>query len=299
MREKLDRHPVDQRIAALARRQHGVASRTQMMALGLSGAGIQRRAEAGRLHRLHRGVYAVGHTGLTPQGRWLGAVLACGEGAVLSHASAAALWGLPWPRRRRVDVTVPGRGGRATRRGLAIHRAPLAGGDVLSREGIPVTSPSRTLVDLADYGDRRRLERAVDEALRLGFNIGRVAPTHGKRGSGLLATLQREHVPGSTRTRSPLEELMLALRSESDLPAPLVNSKLGRWEVDFAWPERRLIVETDGRGTHSTPGAFERDRLKDAELTVAGWRVVRITQRRLEEDPGAVTAHLRQLLGVR
>jgi very-short-patch-repair endonuclease len=271
----------------------------QLLSAGLSPATITRRVQSGRLHRVHRGVYAVGHGRLTDKGRWSAAVLACGGGAVLSHASAAALWGLPWPPRPRVDVTVPRRGGRATRRGLHVHRAPLGRADVLSRDGIPVTSPRRTLVDLADYGDRRALERAWDEALLLGFNLTGLAPHHGKRGSGLLAAVQREHVPGSTRTRSPLEELMLALRRERDLPQPLVNSTVGRWEVDFAWPERRLIVETDGRGTHSTPGAFERDRLKDAELTVAGWRVVRITQRRLEEDPAAVTVQLRRLLQVR
>ncbi|HEY8771106.1 MAG TPA: type IV toxin-antitoxin system AbiEi family antitoxin domain-containing protein, partial [Thermoleophilaceae bacterium] len=155
MEGQLAQDPADQRISVLAAGQHGVVSHAQLLELGLGKTAIQKRARAGRLHRVHRGVYAVGHPLLTQHGRFMAAALACGEGAVISHGCAAALWGLPWRQTARIDVTVPGRGGRSTRRLVVVHRARLAPGEVTVKDGIPVTSPSRTVMDLADHGKPR------------------------------------------------------------------------------------------------------------------------------------------------
>ena len=296
MREKLDKHPGETSVARLAARQHGVVSRAQLSALGLSDDGISRRVRAGRLHRLHRGVYAVGHPAVTQHGRWLAAVLACGEGTVLSYGSAAQLWGLPWRQKGRIDVTVPGTGGRRPRRLVVVHRAPLRTDEVTTKDGIAVTSPGRTLVDLADYGRRRPLERAIDEAAFLRLDMSGAIPRQGRRGSGLLAEMLQRHEPGSTRTKSSLEEAVLALCRAHGLPQPEVNADTEGYESDFVWRAERLIVEADSRAAHLTQAAFERDRLRDADLTTAGWRVVRITERRLLTQPEPVGAQLRRLL---
>jgi very-short-patch-repair endonuclease len=296
MRAKLVEDPLDQRIAGMATRQHGVISRAQLLAIGAGSSAIGRALEAGRLHRVHRGVYAVGHPLLTRHGRFMAAVLACGEGAVLSHGSAALLWGLPWPDSARVHVTVPTPGGRATRRLLVVRRASLELAEISRRHRIPVTSPSRTLIDLADERRRRPLERALDEAAYLRLDLSGLRPVHGRRGSGLLAEVTTQHIPGSTRTRSHLEERFLAFSRRHRLPRPEVNARIEPHEVDFLWREQRAIVETDGHAAHGTRAAFERDRVKDAELTAAGWRVVRITERRLLIQPQAVAAQLFRLL---
>lgn len=296
MREKVDKHSVDARVAALAARQHGVVSRAQLVALGLSDDRIFRRVVAGRLHRLHRGVYAVGHPAVTQHGRWLAAVLACGAGAVLSHGSAAQLWGLPWRQKGRIDVTVAGTGGRRRRRLVVVHRAPLGPGDAWTKDGIPATSPSRTLVDLADYRRRRPLERAIDEAAFLRLDSTGVASRQGRRGSGLLAEVLARHEPGSTRTKSDLEEAMLALCRRHGLRQPAVNADTEGYESDFVWRAERLIVEADSRAAHLTQAAFEKDRLRDADLIAAGWRVVRVTEKRLLTRPDELARQLRRLL---
>jgi predicted transcriptional regulator of viral defense system len=293
--EKSDKGRLDRRLAGLAARQHGVVARAQLVALGLSDEAIRKRAVAGRLHRLHRGVYAVGHPAVTQHGGWMAAVLACGPGAVLSHGSAAQLWGLPW-RQKRIDVTVPGSGGRQRRRVVIVHRARLEPNEVTNRDGIPVTSPGRTLVDLADYGRVRALKRAVDEAHFLRLDMSDMTPRRGRRGSGLVAAVLERHQPGSTRTKSDLEEAVLAMCSRFGLPEPEVNSDTEGYESDFVWRAARLILEADSRAAHLTPAAFERDRLRDADLTAAGWRVVRVTERRLLAQPDVVAAQLRRLL---
>lgn len=296
MGHKRAQDPSDRQLAELAARQHGVVSHAQLLSLGISSSAMAKRAKAGRLHRLHRGVYAVGHPLLTRYGHFMAAVLSCGPGAVLSHGSAALLWALPWRESPRVEVTVPTRGGRRTRRLVVIHRAGVEPHEATTCHRIPVTSPSRTLIDLADYGKRRPLERALDEAAYLRLDLSGLRPVHGRRGSGLLAEVMAQHTPGSTRTRSHLEERFLAFTRRYELPRPKVNARVEAYEVDFLWRERRLIVETDGHCAHGTRAAFERDRTKDAELTAAGWRVVRITDRRLRMQPRAVAAQLLRLL---
>ena len=285
MDEKLAQPPADRRISELAARQYGVVSRAQLFALGLGRGEIDARLRLGRLHPLHRGVYAVGHP--RPRGLAvdLAAVLACGHGAVLSHRSAAALWCIRPSAGAGVDVTVSGRSGRAKRPGIRLHRARLASQDIRIRDGIPVTSPARTLVDLADVVSRRAVERAFDEAEYLRLDCTGLTPIAGRPGLGRLRDILAHHEAGSTRTRSELEERFLELCAGRGLPAPEVNARLNGHEVDFLWRGAGLVVELDGRAAHDTRRAFERDRMRDAELAVAGQRVVRVTPRRLETAP--------------
>jgi predicted transcriptional regulator of viral defense system len=170
MAEELD--PPDRAIARIAARQHGVASIRQLHAAGLSGNSVLNRIRAGRLHRIHRGVYAVGYRGASHQSRWMAAVLACGAGAALSHRSAAAHWGLLPPVDGRVDVSVSTRGGRAARVGIRLHRSrSLTSALVVKREGIPVTTPARTIADLRRVAPAWQWRRAVRQAEIRGLKL--------------------------------------------------------------------------------------------------------------------------------
>ena len=296
MEQQIVGRPLERRIAELAARQHGLITHEQLLALGLSASGIAKRLRRGALYRVHRGVYAVRYPTLTRQGEWLAAVLAVGDGAALSHASAAALWELLPQRTPRIDVTVATPGGRSRRRLIVVHRMLLDQAEVTVRDGVPVTTVVRTLLDLADVLPQRRLERALDEASYLGFDLARLSPRWGRRGYGKLTRVLRAHELGSTWTRSELEEAMLAVCRRAGLPRPKVNTEVEGKEVDFHWPSHRLVVETDGWRSHGRRTAFERDRVRDALLVEAGWRVIRITKRRLAAEPGAVAAQLSRLL---
>lgn len=275
----------DEQIARIAERQHGVVARRQLLAIGLSADAIDRRLALGRLHAVHRGVFAVGHTVLSREGRWLAAVLAAGDGAVLSHQSAAALWGMRPTTRPRIDVTTPRR--RRSNARVQAHHAALEAEEVALRDGIPVTSPTRTLADLAAVLPEHRLERAVNEAerLRLDVDLGRYP-----RLGGLVGR-------PPAWTRSELEARFLSLLDDHGLARPEVNVPLdvgGRLlEVDCVWRGPRLIVELDGYESHGTRAAFERDRARDRRLVADGWRVARITWRQIEA--GDVAAELRGL----
>jgi very-short-patch-repair endonuclease len=272
----------------------GVISRPQLRDLGLSDDAIDRRADAGRLHRVHRGVYAVGHTVLTARGRWMAAVLAAGPGAALSHASAAALWDLRRSAATIVDVSVPSRAGRMKRPGLRIHRPrTLRGSEITTRDRIPVTTPARTILDLAPGLQPHRLERLLDQAEILELTdypaLGAMARAHpGHRGAKRLARVLAEYEAGATLKRSDLERLFLALCDEHDLPAPHVNHPVAGKEVDFLFAEQRLIVEADSWRFHKTRQAFERDRGRDAMHLRAGYRTLRLTDRQLERRPREV-----------
>ena len=285
--------PRDRVVATLAGRQHGVVGRAQLTALGLTRTEIGGRVRRGRLHRVHKGVYAVGHLALSRNGRFMAAVLACGEGAALSHFSAAVLWGILDDLDGPIHVTVEGN---RVCRGVVVHRSPLDG-ERLRRDGIVVTTVGRTLVDLADVVKRRRtLERAFDEAEYLGLDWHGAAPIHGRRGTGLLTSVLAVHEPGTTRTLSELEERFLAFCEKHGFPRPEVNVSIEGYLCDFAWREQRVIVETDGRRAHGTRGARERDPVRDADLQIAGWRVMRISSMRLFEEPEAVRDQLVRLL---
>jgi very-short-patch-repair endonuclease len=283
-------------VAALAERQHGVVEHSQLIRLALTRSTIGRWVRNGRLHRLHRGVYAVGHRDLTRHGRFLAALFACGPKAVLSHRSSAALWGLQDPRGPRIDVTVPTSGGRSRHRLVVVHRCALAPNEITVKDAVRVTTPARTVLDLAAVSTRRQLERTIDQAEFLGLDLSGLKPRKGRRGAALLRAVLEEHEAGSTWTRSKLEERMLKLCRSTGLPRPMVNREVEGFEVDFQWPECRLAIETDDWSSHGGRGAFERDRLRDAALVEAGWRVVRVTRARLARDPNGVATQLARLL---
>jgi very-short-patch-repair endonuclease len=291
-------------VASLATAQHGVVARRQLVELGIGPGAIAHRIATQRLHRLYAGVYAVGHLRLGREGRWLAAVLACGPESVLSHRSAAELWGLLGPSRGAPDVTTPKR----TRTGvepIRLHRARrLDPAEVTVESGIPVTSVARTLVDLAEVLAPDRLGRAVHEAEHLRLldlravdaALGRVP---GRQRAGALRRELEQRRPVST-IRSELERRFLDLCRAGDLPEPEMNSHLevdGQLiEVDALWRDQGLVVELDGRAAHATARAFEADRARDAALTARGMRVVRLTWRRIAHEPGEVLGLLRTLL---
>jgi very-short-patch-repair endonuclease len=266
-------------IALIAAKQHGVVSTVQLRAAGIERNATSLRVRAGRLHRIHRGVYAVGHRNLSFEGRCMAAVLALGAGAVVSHRSAAALWGLLSPARGPTEVTVPGDGGRKKRHGIAIHRsASLIAGVSTRRSGVPITTPARTIRDLRRSVPQPVFQRAVRRALDLRLI------SHGD--------LDRE----PDLTRSALERRFLSLCRRHRLPQPEVNARIGPYEVDFLWRESSLVVETDGFRHHGNRAAFEADRARDARLQGLGYRVQRFTYRQVADDAGSVVAAVRALL---
>jgi very-short-patch-repair endonuclease len=287
-------------VAALASRQHGVVSAAQLRALGLTARGIEVRLRARRLFRLHRGVYAVGHTALTSPGRDLAAVLACGPGALLSHRSAARRWGLLRSSSPRIEVTAPR--ARKPRPGIVVHRSrSLVPDDAATVDGIPVTGVARTLVDLAEVVDAGRLERALNEAevLQL-FDLDALLATlerlHGRRGARRVRRALAAYIPEPRFTRGEAERRFLRLCSEHGLPAPETNTWIGEQEVDAYWPDARLAVEVDSRIYHATSRAFEEDRRRDRGLAALGIQVNRVTWRdmrdgaRLAAELGAIRA---------
>ncbi len=296
IRGKYPPDPPDTVIAGLADTQHGVVAYRQLEALGLGARAIEHRIAVGRLHRIHKGVYAVGRRTLSRHGRWMAAVLACGPDAVLSHRSAAALWGLrqsAW----KIEVTVPKDRRRAE---IRVHRAKLRDDEITREDGIPVTTVARTLLDLAAVIDRGQLARAVEQADRLrAFDLRAVEAvlSHARRRSGTVAlrdVLAEYREPADIR--SELERRFVALLPRSRLPTPHVNVLVGGFVVDFLWPQSRLVVELDGRAYHTSPRAFERDRVRDAKLQRAGYRVMRITHRRLRDDPAGILEDIAALV---
>jgi very-short-patch-repair endonuclease len=272
---------MDRAIVRAAATQHGVVSYAQLVAIGLRSSGVGVRISAGRLHRLHRGVYSVSPPRLLAvKGRWLAAVMACGEGAVLSHMDAAALWELMSAPRGPIHVTIPTDNGRERRTSIVLHRAlTLLPSQTTVRSSIPVTNPARTVSDLRRLLSRPRFEPILRRAEILRLDIGP----------------QQEHIEEADRTE--LERRMLALCRRHGLPMPRCQQIIGAYTVDFLWPDARLVVEVDGWKTHGTRSAFESDRSRDAELQVAGYRVVRFTWRQVTENGPAVAATIRALLG--
>jgi Protein of unknown function (DUF559)/Transcriptional regulator, AbiEi antitoxin len=303
-RTKSASRPVDALIGRLATSQYGVVTRGQLLALGLSATTIARRVENGRLHRVHKGVYTVGHLILGPRGRWMAAVLTCGPDAALSHESAAALWQIRASDATLIHVTVPGTGSRR-RSGLHVHRCRRLGPDeVTVRDGIRLTSAARTILDLAPTLTERALERLLDQAelervTDLRALAAMLVANHGHRGCGPLRRVLGTHVPGTTVTVSPLEERMLARCRAHGLPRPLVNHHVEGVEVDFVFAEHRLLVEADGWRYHRSRAAFERDRERDALFARAGYRVLRFTDRQMKREPSTVAATIAALLNVK
>ncbi len=292
-----------QALALLAGRQHGVVGRRQLLRLGVEEGTIRRWLLAGRLHPLHRGAFAVGHTRINRHGRWLAGVLACGEGTLLSHRSAATLWGLARQRDSAVDVTGgSGRQFRPGRDGIRLHRGRLHELDRSERAGIPVTTVARTLFDFAEVVDLRHLERAWEEADRLGLLQLRAVESVCERGYGRHALRPIRRLLAEARapsyTRSPLEDRFAEFCREhlSDLPAPLTNVSILDHEADAYWPPQRLVVEMDSWEFHGHRAAFERDRARDAAMQAAGYRVIRFTHCQLETEAPRIATQLRRLL---
>jgi predicted transcriptional regulator of viral defense system len=301
-----DKTPLDGVIASVAERQHGVIALHQLVTLGLSASAVRSRVATGRLHRVHRAVFAVGRGGLTHRGRIAAAVLACRPGTAASHRTVAALLDLRIRTRPWIDVTAPCSTARR-RDGFRIHSgATLTAADVTLIDNIPCTTLARTLLDVADDATRREVERACDQA-----DTQRLLDMHaidevltradGRRGAVLLRSVLAEHRAGTTLTRSELEERFLAIAREAGLPPDAVNFWIpfregDGAEADFVWHHQRLIVEVDGRDVHTTRRAFDADRRRDQRLMLLGFRVVRFTWRQVSFDARYVAATLRGLL---
>jgi predicted transcriptional regulator of viral defense system len=289
-------------IARVARDQHGLITIRQLLALGFDEAAIRYRVRAGRLHRVRRGVYAVGHTALTVSGRRLAAVLALGDLALASHITAAAIWGLRQTASGLIHVTVPGTA--RDRAGIRVHRRVLTDADRARHEAIPVTSLARTLVDLGDVvppvqvrnafvrAEQLRLidMQAIDDALA---RAGRF------RGSATLREVLRVHDPRWERTRSNLELAFLDLASAFALPRPEVNAWIeDAFLVDALWRPQRVIVEVDSRRFHDTPTGRRDDARRDHDLQALGYRVLRVRDEEIERrSPVAATQIARLLAG--
>lgn len=278
----------------LARAQHGVVAHRQLREFGLSGQAIQHRVSMGRLHRVERGIYAVGRPGLTRHGRWMAAALGCGPRAVLSHRSAAALFGIGSESRDWIEVSVPFVSPRE-RPGVRVRRRPkLRASDVTTHDGIPVTVPVLTVIDIARSPDVN-LERAINEADRLDL----VDP------ESLAAALDDfPSQPGVGRLRdllgkltfrmtdSELERRFLPLVADAGLPMPLTRQYVNAFKTDFFWPELRLVVETDGLRYHRTPAQQARDRVRDQAHLAAGFIPLRFTHWQVRYEPGHVQSTL-------
>jgi very-short-patch-repair endonuclease len=281
--------------------QYGVVSRAQLLELGVRPRALSHRLAAGRLHQVHVGVYAVGHTVLTRSGRWMAAVLACGPDAALSHASAAALWGLQRGEPTVIDVTAR-RTGRK-RPGIRIHR-PRTAAETTSQLGIAVTTPARTILDMAAIVTPSRLESLLDRAeireLTDYPGLDAIARAHpGHRGARRLQRTLSTYYAGSDVDRSDLEILVAELCANQGLPRPRINQPVAGREVDFLFPEERLLVEVDSWRYHKTRRAFEEDRARDVLTTAAGYRTLRFTDRQLTRRPEQVAKAIHAVLADR
>ncbi len=291
----------ERRLARLATQQHGVVARRQLVALGFGEEAIKVRCDSGRLSHLHREVFMVGHQRLNQRSYWWGAVLAYGDEALLSHRSAAALWGFARQRRGAVDVTAgTGRQGIHRRERIWIHRGQIHPADRTTHDDIPVTTVARTLFDFAEVVDLQRLEHTWEEADRLKLlRLGELEKVC-ERGYGrrALKPIRRLLVEARavTRTRSPLEDRFQLFSRAYDLPPHSTNVEVLGSEVDVLWPAAKLIAELDSWEFHRHRAAFQRDRARDTRLLVAGYRTIRITHDRLDTESEELAREIHQLL---
>jgi very-short-patch-repair endonuclease len=259
-------------IARLAGEQHGVVTAVQLLGFGVGRTTIGRWVAAGWLHRIHRAVYAVGHRRLSNEGRWMAAVLACGEGAALSHRSAAQLWQVLKPMNGPIDVTVPTSSGRRERDGIRVHRSPSVAVSTLTHDiGIRVTTPARTLTDLEGVVSPGLHRKATRQAEFLGLDLGEVVTDH---------------------TRSETERRALGICRRHGIPRPQANVRVGPYTVDLFWPESGLVVEIDSFGTHGGRQGFEDDRAIEMYLTGIGLRLRRFSDTQVWNQGDAVAASI-------
>ena len=280
--------PLDERISRLATAQGGIVGRSQLLELGLGEDGIATRLRVGRLALVQRGTYVVGHRAWARNSHLFAALLALGEAAALSHWTSAAQWLMCEPRSGPIHLTLTHRSGRVHREGAVVHRPRmLADHEIGERGGFPVTTVARTLVDLAAIATARELEKALDEAeyqriVDLPSLLRTIEEVPSRRGMAVLRRLLAERGAGLVFTRSELERMFLDLCRPLPVDMPRANAWIvpdaeGGMEVDFLWPDRRLVVEVDGFQAHGTPAALNRDHRRDRRLRAAGYEPVRFT----------------------
>ena len=296
---------VDRLILAIARKQHGVIALWQLISIGLSASTVRERVAVGRLHRIHQGVYSVGRPDVPIKGKWMAAVLACGDGAVLSHQSAATLHGLLNARAGRFHVTVPRRT-EVARAGIRVHRSTcLAPEDRTEVDGIPCTSVAATLLGVAATAPRNVLDSACNQAEVEGLlDVRAIEELLDRRRSQpgtrrLRAALEVDGI-GVDRTKSGLERRFLRLARKTGLPAPATNAWMPipgeEMQCDFVWHRERLVVEVDAWKTHGTRRAFRNDRRRDRLLRAHGWDVVRVTGYDVDFEPENVVGDVQAML---
>ena len=285
----------DRAVAEIAGGQHGTIHSEQLLAAGISHAAASGRAKRGTLHRIHRGVYRVGHSTPSLLSDLTAAILATGPFSAISHLAAGHLWRMIEVRPSIIDVSNAGK--RRSRPGLQVHRLPTLGRpDLRARDGLPLTSPTLTVLDIAASAGRRQAERALDEGRYLklitGRDLERLRERHPRRaGWGVLGAILSDE-RGPDYSRKEAERLLLALIRSAGLPEPRRNFLLHGYRLDVCWPELGLVVEIDGYASHGRRSSFERDRQRDADLTAAGITVVRFTWRQITSRRAWVAARL-------
>lgn len=291
-----------QPLADLAEQQHGVVSIRQLEGLGYSRDAVSRASRSGRLHRLHRGVYAVGHRSLTWHSHCLAAIFACEPNAFASHTTAAWLWGLLQSRPGTFHITATTR--RHAKRTVSLHYARLADEDHAIREGIPVTSLARTLLDLAAAGPTSRLARGIERSEEQGLFDLRLVDALLERAGHHPGMARLRHALAIYRdepafTRSRLERRFLDLVRQAGLPVPSMGFNEGGYELDAYWQPERFAVELDVYETHGSRAAFEDDRLRQENLKLMGIEMIRVTGPRLDREPKRVIERVAALLAQR
>jgi very-short-patch-repair endonuclease len=293
--ESDEMHAGDRSVAALARHQEGMVTIEQLVAAGLGRSAIAHRVAHGRLTLRHRGVYQVGPVAGS-RGREMAALLACGPNALLSHHSAAEIWGIRPPHPGAIHVTVPGSGLRQ-RPGIEVHRTTRTHSlNAAVKDGLPLTNPARALLDIAPLLAQHDLDRATEQAQILDLATAGEIETIAAGGGRGSAALRRALHDEPTLTRSEAERRLMQLIRAARLPLPETNVRVIGHEVDMLWRGHRLVVEVDGFAYHGSRAAFERDRVRDADLQAQGHRVVRFTWRQITLGPHAVVARLAALL---
>jgi predicted transcriptional regulator of viral defense system len=299
-------HERDGEIARICHGQHGLITLEQLEDQGLTVQAIHERLLVGRLHRIHQRVYSLMPKVMTERGRFMAAVLACGTDAVLSHRSAAYLWGFVDTWEEPIDVTAPNRRGRSPE-GVAAHRdGSLQPIDKTTLYGIPCTSVARTLLDFAAVAPEWEVRKALAQAEVLRI-LDRpklealLKRSRRRRGVARLRLILDTIHPQTKRTRSELERLFLAMCERRNVPEPEVNVWLPapdgrRYQADFLWRDSRLIVEADSRRFHDTDSAFVADRKRQQQLELAGWRVSRCTWEEVEREPGRLALTVKGLI---
>jgi very-short-patch-repair endonuclease len=299
---KLRPHSLDRAIAAVAARQYGVVSIARLRALGATDDEIESRIRSGYLIALHRGVYAVGHTAVTHRGRELAAVFACGPEAVLSHRSAAGLWGL-LPSPKLIEVTRPRSG--HPRAGFVVHRTRrLHEDDRTVVDGIPVTGIARTIVDMSDMlGDRRLAELVHESEVQRLLDLRAIeaaqARVPGRAGRHRLRRVLAAYAEQPRFARREAERLFFELCHDYGLPLPQTGVALAGYEIDFLWSDLGIAVEVDGRAAHGTRRAFQADRTRDRLLAAHGIQVIRVPWEDLTQRPAAFAHQLKAIRAAR